>query len=231
MTRRHGFTLLELLLAVAMIATLGLALYASMSIGFRARRSAHAQVAAMREASIVMDIAQQDLQSVLPPRGTLAGPFIGNPTNATTGIASEGSLDFYTLGRDAMSPADEEKEAPFSEGPRHVQLVLQAGAESGRGVLVRRVTRNLLATSTAEADEEVLARNVSAFDLRFFDGETWQTAWDSTQLADTLPVAVELTIELADRDGGADARPYRATQVVPLACGVPLAETEMGALP
>jgi general secretion pathway protein J len=230
MKRRRGFTLLELLLAVAMIATLGLALYASMMIGFRARRSAHAQVAAMREASIVMEIAQQDLQSVLPPRGTLAGPFIGNPTSSTTGSASEGSLDFYTLGRDAVSPADAEKEAPFSEGPRHVQLLLQSG-EAGRGVLVRRVTRNLLATAATEAHEEVLARNVSAFTVRFFDGETWQTEWDSTLLADTLPVAVEMTIELADRDGGPEAKPYRATQIVPLACGVPLAETEMGGLP
>jgi general secretion pathway protein J len=224
--RGQAFTLLEILLALAMVATLGLALYASMTIGFRARRTAHAQVAQMREASIVLAVAQEDLQSALRPAGVLAGAFVGRTQEVVDGtLGDAGLLDFYTLGRDAKPADPNEPESPFADGVRHVQILLRN--DDPRGLLVRRVTRNLLAQTATEPDEEILARNVRAFTLRYFDGEAWQDEWDSSALSNTLPVAVEMTIELAppgpSREG-VEPKPYRVTQVIPLSVGVPLIE-------
>jgi hypothetical protein len=77
--------------------------------------------------------------------------------------------------------------------------------------LVRRVTRNVLSSVQQPADE-VLCRNVQNFSVRYFDGTNWQTDWDSTALGDVLPYAVEVTLNIADR---------QITRIVPLACAKP----------
>jgi hypothetical protein len=56
--------------------------------------------------------------------------------------------------------------------------------------------RSLLSSTEPPPEEEILCRGISAFQLRFFDGYQWFDEWDSTQYENTLPIAVEVTIEL-----------------------------------
>jgi hypothetical protein len=202
-----------------MVAMLGLTLYAAMAIGFRARGSAQHQVRAMREAAIAMDVAQQDLQSVVRATGVLRGPFVGYAMG-TAGAAAD-SVEFHALGRDADA-ADN----PLGDGVRRIELVLRTDVTPP--VLVRRVTRNLLAPTEPEPDEEVLARGVRSFSVRYFDGYGWSEEWDSTLVENAIPQAVELTLEL-DLPHPMDAeRPYKVTQVVPMPCAPPVDTTEDG---
>jgi type II secretion system protein J len=210
---RRGFTLLELSLAAAIVAMIGLTLYASMAIGFRARGSAYNQVRAMREAAIVLDVVQQDLQSIPPPGGTLSGTFIGYAMG-TSGAEAD-SLEFHTIGRDADAP-----ETPVGEGIRRIELLLRTDVDPP--VLVRRVQRNLLAPTEEEPPEEILARGVRAFSVRYYDGYGWAEEWDSTLQDDALPQAVELTIELDQPRPNDPEKRYRVTQVIPLPCAPPL---------
>jgi prepilin-type N-terminal cleavage/methylation domain-containing protein len=228
--RKHrGFTLLEFTLAAAIIATLATSLYMTMSIGFRARKSIDNQIIAMREAAVVMDLIQQDFESVLPPAPALpdsgqtiylgqaysdtamVGPFIGEAISV--GDVGADTVEFYCLGRD-MGDTD----SPTAEGVRWVQLALRTDVEPA--VLVRRVETNVLAEIQREPVEEVLADNIRGFAVRYFDGSQWLTAWDSTEMEDTLPFAVEVTIELDRSNPMAGERPYRMTRVIPISCGV-----------
>ena len=87
-----------------------------------------------------------------------------------------------------------------------------------------------------EPQEEILCRGVRSFTISFYDGTTWQPEWDSTLLGDTLPVAVEINLEI-DRNPAqpqqsaplsADAsQTYRITRVFPLACAKPLDSVQL----
>src|SRR5438552_14961304 len=117
--KRRGFSLLELVLAMAMSAMLALSLYTAMNVAFRAKRSAAAAVAPARTASLAADLVAQDLQSVLPPTGNLRGPFTG--THQPGGGGDADSVEFYSIGRDAQL-----LNSPLGEGMRKIDLVLRS---------------------------------------------------------------------------------------------------------
>ena len=208
--RHHGFTLLELLVASSMVAILGLSLAAAMHVGFRGRTVAQNQLRAVREAAIAMDIVQQDLQSLLPPTGILAGPFFGVAMG--TGGAAADSIEFHTIGRDLG-----DEQSPLSEGIRRVQLVLRT--DLSPPTLVRRVQRNLLASSSTEPVEEPLLRNVRSFAVRYYNGYGWLQEWDSTLRDNVLPLAMEITLELDQPSPNDPQQPYRIRQVIPISTG------------
>ena len=237
-----GFTLLELILALSMVAMLSLTLYAALTVTVRAKERAYAAVAPVRTTMLAADIVRQDLESVLPCKQLLAGPFIG------TSQGGADVLDFYCLGSDVgwhAPPTDQQQQgggmgqglglglapatdAPWSDGPRHVVLQLRTDLQPPS--LVRSVTRNLLAPTTPTPEDEILCRNVKSFTLRYFDGSVWQDNWDSTTLGDVLPVAVEMTLEavMDDEKPGQPAKIYKVTRVFPLACAQPATDTTGG---
>jgi type II secretion system protein J len=238
--RRRAFSLLELILALAMVAMLSVTLYMSLNIAVRARERATANVAPVRTALLAADIVRQDFESVLPPNQqttlTLSGPFIG--------ISQSGadSIDFYCIGNDAgwnTQPQEQQQggfgrnaaqpqESPFTEGPRHVMISLRTDIQPPS--LVRAVTRNLLAPVLEQPEEEILVRNVKSFTLRYFDGTAWQDSWDSTTLGDILPTAVEMTLETNIDDPKPNQPPtvYRVVRVFPLANAKPADDAAAG---
>jgi len=221
MNRHHchlrAFSMLELLLAMAMVAMLALSLYASMHVALRARRSAAAAVAPIRASTIAMDMICRDLESVPPPTGVLAGPFLGARQSAGSGEADY--LQFFCLGSDGNDPR-----LPLREGVREVELMLRTDLTPA--VLVRRVTRNLLASTQVQPEEEILCRGVRSFAVQYFDGTYWQTEWDSTTVGDVLPMAVQIVLEMEPTVGAAaDSLPNRIVRIIPLACAKPIDTT------
>jgi hypothetical protein len=88
------------------------------------------------------------------------------------------------------------------------------------------VTRNLLASTQDEPEEEVLCRGVRSFAVQYFDGDYWQTDWDSTTVGDVLPMAVQILLEMEPATGtAADVQPSRIMRVIPLACAKPIDTT------
>lgn len=221
--RSRGFSLLELLLAMSMVAMLALAMYQAMRVTTVARRSAFAAVDGTRAGVIAADLVRQDFESIPPPTGILASEFVGLHLTGNSGGDADG-VQFSTFGRDVNRP-----DSPFADGLRRVEFQLQTDVEPP--ALIRRVTRNLLPTAEAEVEEEVLCRNVRSFSLRYFDGLSWQESWDSTTVENMLPTAVAITLEVADARNPASDSPGRTiTRIVPLACGRPLDLLDMGGL-
>jgi type II secretion system protein J len=223
--RRHAFSMLELILAMAMVAMLAVTLYMSLNVAVRAKETAAAAVEPMRSAVLAADLMRQDLESVLPPppsdkvtgNGALSGPFIG-----TAGSGAD-TLEFCTLGSDGAM-----EDHPLAEGARRIELGVRTDVTPN--VLVRRITRNLLAVTEPEVEEEILCRNVRRFTVRYYDGSAWVDSWDSTAMGDVLPLAVEMTLEtlIPGARAASEPRVYRMTRVVPLICAKPPTDAAAG---
>jgi len=203
-TRRphRGFTLLELLLAMALAAVLSLTLYTSFSTAVKARRTAQNAVRSARAGAVAMDLICHDLESVVPPPAapadgtaatlTLAGPFEGQ--HGAGGRGDNDHLLFRTI--EAEANANENLNDPLAEGVREVEFYI--ATDTNPPGLVRRVNRNVLATVQKPGDAELLCRGVRGFSVQYFDGSAWQTDWDPTQNGDVLPYAVRVTLDIED---------------------------------
>jgi len=218
--RPAAFTLLELLVALAMAAIIAGSLYSALRIGFRARTSAEAAVEPIRTAEMATSVLRSDFECAVRATGTLAGPFVGTDTTGDGGLAAD-AVSFYTLG----NPADADflaslavtqgnqqgggggvkgamngttsNAVPAEARKVEIGLVSYPGPNnSSEQCLVRRVTTNLLSQVAVDGDEEVLCRGVRAVNFRYFDGTTWQDSWDSTQINNNIPTAVEMIVEL-----------------------------------
>jgi type II secretion system protein J len=207
-----AFTLIELILALAISAILAVSLYAAMRAAFGTKTSAENAVEPSRTAAMAMDYLASDFQCALPPTGILAGAFVGTDQQDDRGRDGD-DVVFYTTA-----------DAPYVDGAANgdikmVELTVIVPDNSTDHVLVRRVTRNLLSQLETTPEDEVLCRGVGGFNVRYYDGSEWVDSWDSTQQADVLPTAVEVTLEL-DRPTGPDQPPrtLRYTRVFPLPC-------------
>lgn len=218
--RRQGFTLLEVLVALALMAIMAGALYASLHIGFKARRGAEAAVGPARRAHLAMELVRKDVEAALPPTGILAGEFVGDDLVDDAGRDAD-AVFFHANGR---APRDQ----PAACDVRKVEFALTVPGDEDIPVLVRRTIFQLLAPETPEPVEEVLCRGVSTFNLRYFDGSQWLDAWDSTVQGNVLPVAVEVKIEVERGAAGeAERAAYRVVRVFVLPCGAAAEGTDV----
>jgi type II secretion system protein J len=219
--RQKAFSLIELLAAMALMAVLATALYGSLRIGFKARRSAEAAVEPVRRVQIALCLARQDIEAALPPKGILAREFYGTDQVDNRGYDSD-SLLFCTSNY---------KPYPGETGCDIIQVELAlvpSVVGINENVLVRRITTNLLASSSPEPIEEILCRGVKSFNLGYFDGYEWQDSWDSVLQGNALPQAVEitLTIETADTDTNtiSQQQDYQFTRTFVIPCSSPANE-------
>lgn len=226
LVRSSGFTLLELLTALALLSALTVSLYTSLRIAFKGRDHAAETLAPTRAAVVALDLLGADLGSALAPTGILAGEFTGQDARTDAGKEAD-TLVFYSC---AHAPEDGETAADV----RREELALVVQPNEAEGVLVRRITTNLFSPELLTPREEVLCRHVLAFNLRYFDGTLWQDTWDAATHSNALPNAVELSIEVqrahapapSDTSAPAAADGYRATRVLPLACATPASVDE-----
>jgi type II secretion system protein J len=226
--RSGGFSLLELILVMGVMAMLSMSLYASLSTAFKAKRTAERTVRPSRAVATALDLMGRDLEAaVMPPavpttgivtQRTLAGDFYGIDDASGTGEAD--SIEFYSLGSDGPW-----EQRTMSEGVRRVIIGLRTDVNPP--VLVRQITRNLTATVEEEPEEDVICRNVRSFAVRYWDGFTWYEDWDSTASgpnsggpSTVIPLAVRVEMEVT-MDGvqqpGMPANTYRVTRVIPIA--------------
>lgn len=210
--RRAGFTLIEMLVAVALMALLAGTLYGSLHVGFKARERAEAVTTPVRVVAAALGLLGEDLASTLPPGGILAGDLIGDKVIDARGRRGDVLL-FH-----AASPAPDPEEGHGDI--RRLQWGVEVPEAEGEPIrLVRDVIDDLLATEEPEPIREVVCRGVQAFELRYFDGSAWQEAWDSSIQDGALPLAIEAYLALAGPEG---EEPYGLTRIYTLPCALPV---------
>ena len=226
--RRHGFTLLELVLAMGMVAIIAVSMFASMKVAFGNQKSATEAVEPSRTADLAMEFIRQDLQNTLPPHDPqnyssqfqyLAGPFQGQNTGGTNG--SDAELTFF-------STADMKLHPSGNGDIKQIELTTDQPACATQKCLVRRCARNLTVEQQPPPyDEEILCRGIDSFTLRFYDGSNWNDSWDSTQMTpNEVPEAVEVTIVLDRTQPGQPKKLIRFVRIFQVPCSTATADLE-----
>jgi prepilin-type N-terminal cleavage/methylation domain-containing protein len=216
----RAFTLLELLVALAIVGLLSGVLYAALHIGFAARASVQRTMEPRQRADIVTNFLCRDLESALPPTGTLSGAFIGVDGQDDRGQPGDDLLFCAAVSGPSVALATDIRQIEY--------IIMPDGDDH---VLMRRVTSNLLSPVTVTPDDEVLCRGVQSFNVQYYDGTNWYDNWDSTQPAsltgpsqsNALPQAVQVTFALEPSSPGKP--PLTVSRIIQLPCAVPATTT------
>ena len=188
--RSSGFTLLEVILAVAVTAIVTAALFTTMSGTFKMRRQAEDHLNGRDTARAVVTVIREDLQSVPPAGGRISGVFIGEDDSGMN--QSDADRLIYITANPRLKSAQDLADL------RQVELrLMESSDDPDHYVLGRMVTGNLLATITPEPELQVLARRVVSMNILYFDGNDWLNEWDSTERDNELPSAVEIVLVTA----------------------------------
>ena len=180
-----GFTLLELLVAMSIMAVITTAMYSTLYIAFRAKDSLENAVAPYADINAVFDIIRSDLICAVDPSMNLAGPFVGleSATNDNS------SISFFTS--NYMSGNDE-----IACDIYQTEYSLEKYDQWEGYALVKNSATNLLSQSEVQAKTEILCRGIKSFEIEYYDGVSWTTSWDSENMTYTLiPPLVKIRIE------------------------------------
>jgi prepilin-type N-terminal cleavage/methylation domain-containing protein len=212
---RRGFTLIELMTAVALSGIITIALSLAFSVAtrayrdtplprqaFEAERGPEAQIRKLLETAFVStDAADQNTY------------FIGQTADSGSNVGdSQGAdqLTFTRLGGRVAGNAFNSAEESFEErnralgpvgGVTEVRISLTPFGEAGdrTGLFLRTQTPS---DSDPEQGgfEELLSPEIAGVSFEFFDGTDWQTSWDTRAGQRTLPTAVRVTYTLRDQE-------------------------------
>jgi type II secretion system protein J len=187
----QGFTLLELIVAIALMDLIALTLYSSMYIGIKAKKSSIQALKPYRLVVPVFEALGEDLKGTLKPAGLFAGSFEGEKS---AGKNESDSISFYCCN---YHPQENEKASNIVK----VEYVVEDDdLQNGSFVLVRKVTTNLLSSKTTNTKDEVLCRGISSFNVEYYDGNDWTNSWDSTTQDNELPQAAQISLSIEDED-------------------------------
>ncbi len=204
----RGFTLIEILVALALVSVLTLALCGTLETGFKAERRARAALEPVTTVQAAMDVVRRDIESMVPPGGILAGDFIGE-----NGIGGEGRpsdfMEFCTAsgGPDIARSSEaaigefeleaftlEEEAQSYGCDMLKVEFGLLARATGSAFDLVRWVTRNSLTPTETTPEPQIVCRDVVSFNVAYLDGSEWIDDWDSSQREGQIPPALRIEI-------------------------------------
>jgi general secretion pathway protein J len=188
---RGGFTLLEMMLAVTILALVSASVYSTWSAGQRAWKRGMDVSALFQRERVVMD--------ALAELGEALVFFGGRPDiYAVTGTHDEAlgdSVSFVT-GSDAVLPPGEWAIA----GLRRVTLSLQRD-QTGRTYLAIVNTPALVGPDDQpQGAPHVLSAEVTGFTVRYRDAgdETWKDSWEEAAVP---PAAMSFTVTFGDGTG------------------------------
>lgn len=230
---RRGFTLLELLLAVAIFAIVLLAIHVTFFGAVRLRNQTAAALDEALPLQYALTVLRRDLAHVLPPGGTFAGAFQSTPATTATNLTTDTPLG---MGARRVSPdlytasALVEERWPWGEVQKVAYWLAPATNGSPGLELVRAVTRNLLPAFDEPPELQPLLGGVQEVWFEYFDGSTWRDTWDSTAELTPLPLAVRVQIELLPSTT-ANVRPAPVELLVPLVMQAWTNQTDLAASP
>ncbi|TKB82257.1 MAG: prepilin-type N-terminal cleavage/methylation domain-containing protein [Nitrospira sp.] len=177
-SRERGFTLTEVLIAVAILATIATMVSTSFSSTFRLMEAIESEGDLDHMARSSLIVIANELISGQPP----ASMWLGRNGNED-GMPSD-ILAFVTASHVRSSP-----NAPESDLTR-----VTYARQSSR--LMRYAVRNLYTTSLDAVDQAEIAVGVVGFNVRYYSGTTqlWSDEWDQTLKKLPHAVLIELTL-------------------------------------
>lgn len=195
--RSAGFTLLEVLIAIAIFALISAMAYGALNQALRTRDRVEEEREFWHALTLIYlrmedDIGQARARGVRDVGGALLPPFVGQPTDARAVGAP--NLEFTRAGVPV-----------FGDGVR--SDLQRVGYRLAEGVLTRLAWAELDRSPQSQAQEAPLLEGVEELRLRFYSAagkweERWPPGADSLGKPTTgneLPRGVEVTLRLAGR--------------------------------
>jgi prepilin-type N-terminal cleavage/methylation domain-containing protein len=196
----RGFTLIEMMLAVAILGMVMVMLSESFHAVAAGKTHAEARLASNREARALLAEMANELHGAIQTPLIASRVLLVGQGRTRNGVPLDNlaisTIDVGHHGRIAGFGAEEEIIYTGQPNPQH----------RGWYMLTREEHSALLGDSAGIklAPPVVLATNVLGFHLRYFNGTIWVETWDSHSLppGQQLPQAVSIDLELAGPGGG-----------------------------
>lgn len=219
--RRRGFTLIEVIISIAILAAITSLLFGAFSALKRSKDGLSRVQDRQREARLAMARITRELQSAylsahvplnqaLQIQKTIFKGERGTPADR---------LDFTAFANRRL-----DKNSHVSDQCELSYFGMPNPDGSGTTDLVRRIDTELDLDPTRGGKIEVLATDIDLFDLQYLDAQTaqWQESWDTTQTTgqpDRLPLQVRVILVL---NGGARSAAERSRGTIRLVTKVGL---------
>jgi general secretion pathway protein J len=213
-----GFTLIEVVVAIAILAVVMTIVYGAFSRSADVTRETAEVTDRVRQVQIITERLVDELSAAYwfdePSQQASAssearGRFVGVKDTASNDEERRDRLEWTTFAHRRYVG-----DRPESDAAEVAYRVEPAPGESW-GRLVRDEQVNLLADGGWAVNTDELADGVSAFRLRYLARGEWVDEWDAAQRKG-LPDAVEVTVALAG-SGAAPAQRVRTIVPLPLA--------------
>jgi len=215
-TNKAAFTLVEVLLALAICAIVLVAINAVFATAVRLRDRTSAGIDEGLPVERTLEMLRRDLKGAVGPRGFLAADFkcgaqAMGASMGLTGEAGGAGLDFVSS---TGLIGDNQPWGDLQE----VLYELKAPADRNQtGMdLVRCVNRNLLATTTQIPEIQHLLNHVETIQFDCYDGAQWRNSWDTSNGDTNLPTAVRIRIQMVAKSGEDASKKAPLEMMVPL---------------
>lgn len=199
-SRNRGFTLLEVLIAVMLLAILTAALYGSYFAVLRARDRAAEGMEGRRELGSTLDLLRREIDAALFNRNDKRLRFVVEDRDNFGKPAS--NLELTTL-------------APTSSGVRQESGIIDVQyrimtKEEQKIILTRHEQDLFFDTVTVPAYPQM--ESISSFLVECYDGSKWVRSWD-TALNYALPKMVRITIQVEENGKPVSFKMYAVPKV------------------
>lgn len=184
-SRESGFTLMETLVALFVIAILAVSGATLLIQTLRAGQQVDTRMTELRDIQRVHALLRDDLSSITL-RATATTTNLGEPAIFHTASASPDALMTFTRGGWQVLPGGDDR-----SDLQRVQYALEDGA------LVRTAWLRPDATSQTPAVRQPLIEGVARLEIRYLIGDLWVTEWQTGRMSAPIPRAIEMTLELA----------------------------------
>ena len=167
--RRHGFTLIELVISSSLMTLILVSAYMCLSSGVSSRKLIESRAEAVQSARVALAIMSADLRGACPISRDIA--FLG--MQRMLGDMEADNLDFATH---TYTPR-KANEGDFCE----ISYFLGKDAESGQFILWRRRHPGIAVEPLSGGSREEIARGLRGLKFEYYDGFDWFTEWGDVQ--------------------------------------------------
>jgi general secretion pathway protein J len=199
---RRGFTLMEVMIAVAITALMGAMVGMAFQTGFHAKEVVEAEADHYRMLRAAMNRMAREIGSAYVSDRYDSQRYRDQNDRPTNFIGEEDQLTITTFAHQRLYTDAKESDQAIVE--YSVQTSSERGA-NGRMDLMRRVNPSVEGRMDRGGTSDVLFEGVKKLEFAYWDSERkeWEEEWDTrrTELKSKLPTRVRITLVALDENG------------------------------